>query len=418
MMDIFEDPIFVIMNNDGNIIRVQVNKIYTIKKLQTRIQNDCGIPLKLQCFTCADERNYSDMDNEEGEESDNDNILQSEDAMVTTSESNDVTEVNSAVDVQINDSGCPDMINRAVQKRTPCTYFATYITLKCIDGRATAIFVKENETIEAVMHKIQERSGVSLDHQEFVCFDKRTLEERFWEEEYKRFVAVIKSEDNMVQPFQKLYVSNASGDESDLTPTEDESAVNTSPMRSTAIPTNFSSDVEFDIVEYIKNGKSDKKLLLFTSNERKKCYEFMFVRSPSVFRCIKCLAQKKRTDIKVTIHKDSSKTYNFNSVEHVCEPIEYLSKDNEPSLIVKSSNFKFIKINSKGEIVPLLIVSKSDDKSHCYKFEFDAFQKFYICIGCKKYRRMITARIIEHERNTAIELNRLEHLCQSQKYIP
>uniref|UniRef100_A0A914QH87 Ubiquitin-like domain-containing protein n=1 Tax=Panagrolaimus davidi TaxID=227884 RepID=A0A914QH87_9BILA len=415
MMDIIEDPIFVIMNNGGNIIRVQVHKTYTFKKLQTRIQNDCGIPLKLQCFTCEDERNYSDMDNEEGEEAAN-NTLPTEDAtnMVTTS----VTEVNSPVHVQINDSGCQDMINGGVEKRTPCTYFATYITLKCINGRATAIFVKENETIEAIMHKIQERSGVSLDHQEFTCFDKRTLEEKFWEEEYKRFIAVIKSEDNMVQSFQKLYISNVSRVESDLTPTEDdESAVNISPMRSAAIPTNSSNDVDFDIVEYIKNEKLDKKLLVFTSNERKKCYEFMFVRSPSVFRCIKCLAQKKRTDIKVTIHKDSSKTYNFNTVEHVCEPIEYLSKDNEPSLIVKSPNFKFIKINSKGETVPLLIVFKSDDKSHCYRFEFDAFQKFYICIGCKKYRRMITARFIEHEGNTALELNHLQHLCHPQNYI-
>uniref|UniRef100_A0AC35FUI9 Ubiquitin-like domain-containing protein n=1 Tax=Panagrolaimus sp. PS1159 TaxID=55785 RepID=A0AC35FUI9_9BILA len=186
-MNIFEDPIFVIMNNDGNIIRVQVNKTYTFKKLQTRIQNDCGIPLKLQCFICEDERNYADMDKEEGEEAADDNILQTEDAtnIVTTSKSNDVTDINSSVDIQMNDSDRHDMIN--VKERTSCTFFITYITLKGIDGKASAIFVKENETIEAVMYRIQERSGLSLDHQEFTCFDKRTLEEKFWEEEYKRF---------------------------------------------------------------------------------------------------------------------------------------------------------------------------------------------------------------------------------------
>uniref|UniRef100_A0A914PCX6 Uncharacterized protein n=1 Tax=Panagrolaimus davidi TaxID=227884 RepID=A0A914PCX6_9BILA len=76
------------------------------------------------------------------------------------------------------------------------------------------------------MYRIHERSGLSLDHQEFTCFDKRTLEEKFWEEEYKRFVAAIKCEDDMVQSFQNLDISNASGDKSDLPPTEDESAVN------------------------------------------------------------------------------------------------------------------------------------------------------------------------------------------------
>uniref|UniRef100_A0A914PA22 Uncharacterized protein n=1 Tax=Panagrolaimus davidi TaxID=227884 RepID=A0A914PA22_9BILA len=215
-MDIFEDPIFVIMNNDGNIIRVQVNKTYTFKKLRTRILNDCGIPLKLQCFTCADERNYADMDKEEGEEADNDRTLETEGAsnMVTTSESNDVTDVNSRVDVQINNSGCHDMINGAAQEGTSCTFFVTYITLKCIDGKATAIFVKEMETIEAVMYRIQERSGLSLDHQEFTCFDKRTLEEKFWEEEYKRFVAAIQCEDDMVEAeVQNDQTANGSDDD-------------------------------------------------------------------------------------------------------------------------------------------------------------------------------------------------------------
>uniref|UniRef100_A0A914PEK7 Ubiquitin-like domain-containing protein n=1 Tax=Panagrolaimus davidi TaxID=227884 RepID=A0A914PEK7_9BILA len=186
MMDIFEDPIFVIMNNDGNIIRVEVNKTYTFKKLQTRIQNDCGIPLKQQCFTCEDERNYSDMDKEGDRDTTN---------MVTTSESNDVTDATSLIDVQMNDSGCHGMINGAVQEGTSCTIFVayTYITITGIHGKASAIFVKENETIEAVMYRILEQSGLSLE--QFTCFDKRTLEENFWEEDYKRFVAAIKCED-------------------------------------------------------------------------------------------------------------------------------------------------------------------------------------------------------------------------------
>uniref|UniRef100_A0AC35GD05 Uncharacterized protein n=1 Tax=Panagrolaimus sp. PS1159 TaxID=55785 RepID=A0AC35GD05_9BILA len=138
-MDSFADPTFVIMNNDGNVLRVQVNKTYTFEKLQTRIQNECEIPLKLQCFTCDDERNFSDMDKEGDEDTTN---------MVTTSKSNDV----SPVDVQMNDSGCHDMIAAvAVQeeRRTCNTFSKTYITLKCTDGRASAIFVKENETVKA-----------------------------------------------------------------------------------------------------------------------------------------------------------------------------------------------------------------------------------------------------------------------------
>ena len=47
-----EDPVFLLIDNDGNISYAQVNKMRSIKMLRIRIRDDCGIPLNQQCFTC------------------------------------------------------------------------------------------------------------------------------------------------------------------------------------------------------------------------------------------------------------------------------------------------------------------------------------------------------------------------------
>uniref|UniRef100_A0A914PPG8 Uncharacterized protein n=1 Tax=Panagrolaimus davidi TaxID=227884 RepID=A0A914PPG8_9BILA len=181
-------------------------------------------------------------------------------------------------------------------------------------------------------------------------------------------------------------------------------------------PRNFPSDVVFDIVESLHVEKIEKKLLVFTSNEQKQCYEFAFLKP--YYRCIKCFDQKKLTLLKPTIHENGSKTFDFNTDKHVCEPIEYLP-ENYHSLIIDSSNFKLCKHTFKGKMRSFLIVFDSNNRNLCYKFGFVSNRKYYFnCIKCKRQNRIITARFIQHKEKTAVELGRLEHLCQPQKYIP
>uniref|UniRef100_A0A914Q910 Uncharacterized protein n=1 Tax=Panagrolaimus davidi TaxID=227884 RepID=A0A914Q910_9BILA len=182
-------------------------------------------------------------------------------------------------------------------------------------------------------------------------------------------------------------------------------------------PKNSPENVEFDIVGYFQNGIFDKKLLVFTSNERKQCYEFIHTwGSFNLLHCIKCLAQKKHTIIKATINNDGTKSYDFKTKKHFCEPTEYLPGNYQSSLIIKSSNFKLVKREFGGKTYPVLIIFASDDRNMCYKLGFDSYHNFFSCYECKKQGRKLTARFIQYEGKTTIEYNRLEHICQPQKY--
>uniref|UniRef100_A0A914RAH0 Uncharacterized protein n=1 Tax=Panagrolaimus davidi TaxID=227884 RepID=A0A914RAH0_9BILA len=184
-------------------------------------------------------------------------------------------------------------------------------------------------------------------------------------------------------------------------------------------PKNSLNDVIFDLVECTKNEIMDKKLLIFTSNEQKQCYEFIFVRKTCNFRCIKCLTKQMKTEIKVTNHDNGSRTYDFNiDGEHVCEPIEYLPKNYGSSLIIKSPNFKFEKRLVRGKIHPYLIIFNSGNRNMCYKFGFDCGSKAFHCLNCRLIHNIsISARYIQHGGENAIELNRLQHVCRPMKYV-
>uniref|UniRef100_A0A914P777 Uncharacterized protein n=1 Tax=Panagrolaimus davidi TaxID=227884 RepID=A0A914P777_9BILA len=193
------------------------------------------------------------------------------------------------------------------------------------------------------------------------------------------------------------------------------------PQQSNAIdkptPKNSPENVDFDIVGYFQNGIFDKKLLVFTSNERKQCYEFIHIwGSFNLLHCIKCLAQKKHTIIKATINDDGSKSYDFGTEKHFCEPTEYLPGNYQSSLIIKSSNFKLVKRQFGGKMSPLLIIFASDGRNMCYKLGFDSYHNMFSCYECKKQGRKLTARFVQYEGKTTIEYNRFEHICQPQKY--
>uniref|UniRef100_A0A914PEP7 Uncharacterized protein n=1 Tax=Panagrolaimus davidi TaxID=227884 RepID=A0A914PEP7_9BILA len=178
-------------------------------------------------------------------------------------------------------------------------------------------------------------------------------------------------------------------------------------------PQNTPENVDFDIVEYLQDGILEKKLLVFTSNERKKCYEFMFIRKSCIFRCIKCLEQNKHVILKTTVNP-GCRNFDFNTVEHVCESIEYLPENYGSSLIIKAPNFKLV----NGKSSPSLIIFNSSDKNLCYKFGYDNSNKVYCCNQCITRSMRLTARFIQHGGENAIELNRLNHICQPKKCIP
>uniref|UniRef100_A0A914P843 Uncharacterized protein n=1 Tax=Panagrolaimus davidi TaxID=227884 RepID=A0A914P843_9BILA len=180
---------------------------------------------------------------------------------------------------------------------------------------------------------------------------------------------------------------------------------------------NSTNGVDFDVIEYMHDRKVNKKFIVFTSNERKQYYEFTINSKSTNYHCVQCFAQNKRTTIKRTIHDNGSHTFEFNTDEHVCNPIDYLP-ENQSSLIVKSPNFKFIKLEVRRKMRPYLVVFDAVNKDMCYRFRFDSSQKLYVCLECKNQGYTVSARFIQHNGETSIELGRIQHICEPQKYIP
>uniref|UniRef100_A0A914PR00 Ubiquitin-like domain-containing protein n=1 Tax=Panagrolaimus davidi TaxID=227884 RepID=A0A914PR00_9BILA len=183
-IDIGYGPEFVIQNNDGDTIRVQIKKTYSIKKLRTLMKENASIPIDKQCYVCTDKTTFSD-DFIEEDTAANNLSFQNEDATTMIATSADIT-----ADVKTNNSCCRALVTKSSQNED------TYITFRKKDGKDFVIFVKEDDTIESTMLRIQENSGIPLSQQEFVCFDERTLSDQFWEEEYKRFNAAIQEISN------------------------------------------------------------------------------------------------------------------------------------------------------------------------------------------------------------------------------
>uniref|UniRef100_A0A914PGN3 Uncharacterized protein n=1 Tax=Panagrolaimus davidi TaxID=227884 RepID=A0A914PGN3_9BILA len=176
-------------------------------------------------------------------------------------------------------------------------------------------------------------------------------------------------------------------------------------------PQNTPENAIFDIVEYLQDGKLDKKLLVFTTVEQKQCYEFFFIRNTCNFRCIKCLEQDK--DIILKKKKPGCRNFDFNTSKHVCKSIDYVPEIYGSSLIIKAPNFKLL----SGRIHPSLIIFNPGDKNFCYIFRYDNSLKVYYCNQCIKRNMKLTARFIQHGGENAIEPNRLNHLCKPKKCI-
>uniref|UniRef100_A0A914PHZ1 Uncharacterized protein n=1 Tax=Panagrolaimus davidi TaxID=227884 RepID=A0A914PHZ1_9BILA len=183
----------------------------------------------------------------------------------------------------------------------------------------------------------------------------------------------------------------------------------------TTIPTNSLNPVTFDIVKYRENGTFNKRLLLFTSNERKQCYEYYSLHSRSSYRCIECKKERNFVDIKYSVNDEGRKTFHFNTPQHhICEPFDYSPTNYGPSLIVKSPNFMLTEHKYNGRFFPKVIILDENDKNFKAELQYSKPMKVYYCFRCRKQKTNFTARIIDFEGNDAIEIGCSKHVCMNK----
>uniref|UniRef100_A0AC34FBQ5 Uncharacterized protein n=1 Tax=Panagrolaimus sp. ES5 TaxID=591445 RepID=A0AC34FBQ5_9BILA len=151
---------------------------------------------------------------------------------------------------------------------------------------------------------------------------------------------------------------------SDVSPETGTSFTTTKKSRLSIDPTSKNDIItaNYEIVEYFNCGAVRKRLLIFTSNEKKRCYEFYYRNNGLWHQCKGCSAQKHYTEIKVISVENGKITFKFGiNNEHICQPIQYFPDNytikelvsNETDApfknIIKQPYFKILEQNYAGK---------------------------------------------------------------------
>uniref|UniRef100_A0A914Y5A3 Ubiquitin-like domain-containing protein n=1 Tax=Panagrolaimus superbus TaxID=310955 RepID=A0A914Y5A3_9BILA len=147
-----KDVDFTIFNENGDILKKNINIKNLIKNIRSKIQKEFDIPFNRQCFTCSDDEKNLKNDDENAYSNPTISIENVEESLYFT------------------------VVNNA--KKT--------FLIKVIG----------NESIETLMLRIQEICGIPLNQQCFTCFDSRTLSDEFWETKYESILNHFKDSHN------------------------------------------------------------------------------------------------------------------------------------------------------------------------------------------------------------------------------
>uniref|UniRef100_A0A914PJK9 Uncharacterized protein n=1 Tax=Panagrolaimus davidi TaxID=227884 RepID=A0A914PJK9_9BILA len=193
-------------------------------------------------------------------------------------------------------------------------------------------------------------------------------------------------------------------------------------------PEKFSGEIivkkpMYKIIEEKVMGKSQTKLLVFTSKDQKFCYKFKFKKKTSVFSCIKCITQKQYIRASLLKDEEENEFLAVRNKKHLCEPIEYLQTDFEEKKIVKLPNYKIIEKRNEKSLVKNLIIFDENDKNLYYEYTWTIRRNktgFFRCSRCKKMEINVQANLLYNEEygGEYIELGKNLHKCKPKQYIP
>uniref|UniRef100_A0A914Q421 Uncharacterized protein n=1 Tax=Panagrolaimus davidi TaxID=227884 RepID=A0A914Q421_9BILA len=166
------------------------------------------------------------------------------------------------------------------------------------------------------------------------------------------------------------------------------------------------SDFDFKMVHINGEKKFLKRLLIFTSSEKRFCYEYCqnFDLS-NIFHCVGC--RKKNRNIRAKIDKNVDIL--LQEKEHICEKLEYSEENYFELPAIKKPNYEILE-NCSTKSGRALIIFNPNDKSQCHQFRWQ--YNFFYCHRCNA-----TAKIInESDENEYIELQRMNHECEFLPY--
>uniref|UniRef100_A0AC34F2E3 Uncharacterized protein n=1 Tax=Panagrolaimus sp. ES5 TaxID=591445 RepID=A0AC34F2E3_9BILA len=177
---------------------------------------------------------------------------------------------------------------------------------------------------------------------------------------------------------------------------------------------------KFKIFKNVQNGIDRSKMVIFTSSEKKMCYEYFWQNRSQTFHC--CACSNKKNTIEAEVCKDSDGNDQYLKLywkKHVCEPRKYEPEKFKSSKeIVESSNFKIFQYKNKNELISRLIVFCPTNKNLCYEFFWNKLKKNYSCCCCRLGNQVIATVYQKNDTKSYVELSKTQDVCELREFDP
>uniref|UniRef100_A0A914YLL1 Uncharacterized protein n=1 Tax=Panagrolaimus superbus TaxID=310955 RepID=A0A914YLL1_9BILA len=176
---------------------------------------------------------------------------------------------------------------------------------------------------------------------------------------------------------------------------------------------------EYEFVEVFQNGMKKTRLIIYTGENKKFCYEYFWDQHKNRYHCCGCIRKSVRAAI-YNINEENEYVMLINN-NHICQPREYDSlKLFERQKIVRKPDFEIQTILKNGTEKRTLVVFVPENRKMCHKYLSRNFsQQHFYCSRCHNKRHSVIARLCQDddESEQYIVLGEEAHICDPKPYV-
>lgn len=150
----------------------------------------------------------------------------------------------------------------------------------------------------------------------------------------------------------------------------------------------------YEIQTVIKKEKEIKKSIIFDTNERKYCHEYIKVKSR--FVCSPCQRKNQHVYAKLAQNESGNEYLRVSSNPHICKRRLNIPESDKNFICLDFSKFKIHKPNAGKR--QIFLFDENDSKMG-YEFHLTSRNLFY-CFQCKKQNHSFMIKLIQKRDNS------------------
>uniref|UniRef100_A0AC35F5A9 Uncharacterized protein n=1 Tax=Panagrolaimus sp. PS1159 TaxID=55785 RepID=A0AC35F5A9_9BILA len=178
----------------------------------------------------------------------------------------------------------------------------------------------------------------------------------------------------------------------------------------------------FELIDYHQLKTTKKRLFIFTSNDKTKCYEYYWYERSQCYLCCACCRKRKTVGAYIRQKSDGSEYVKLWKSGHICEMRNY--KPDKYTFdplknIVTKHNFELFQYKQKGIEKKTLVIFCPTNKRLCYEYGWYNRMQCFFCLGCHTddNKLAVTAIIQKNENDEDyIKLSNVEHICVLREF--